>query len=133
MVALLALCAPRHGFSQSSYFTAIASPRCSQNKPLNVALGVVNIFSDFFILIVPLPAVWSLQLPIKKKVGISAIMLTGLAYVSIRLTFLAITKHILSVRGYRACVCSILGLHYRISVNEGSDTTWNIVPLFIVK
>lgn len=92
MVALLALCAPRDGFSQMSYLNAIASPRCSQNKPLNVALGVVNIFSDFFILIVPLPAVWSLQLPTKKKVGISAIILTGLVYVTVRLTFKAISQ-----------------------------------------
>ena len=133
MVALLALCAPRDGFSQRAYLTAIASPRCSLNKPLNVALGVVNIFSDFFILILPLPAVWSLQLPVKKKVGISAIILTGLAYDSIRLTFLAVSKHILKVAVSRACVCSILGLHYRISVNEGNDNTWNVIPLFIVK
>ena len=103
------------------------------NKPLNIALGVVNIISDFFILIVPLPAVWSLQLPIKKKVGISAIILTGLAYGSIRLTSLAIAKHILKVGVSSACVCSILNLHYQISLNEANDSTWDVIPLFVVK
>ena len=78
MIALIILCAPRDGQTEQSYLIALSSPRCALSKPLSIALGSVNIVSDFYILIIPLPAVWSLQLPIRSKIGVSAIILTGL-------------------------------------------------------
>ena len=82
MAALLGLCAPPYDATQLEYLSTITSPQCDgRSKAVNVVLGIVNIVSDFYILVLPLPAVWSLQLPTAKKVGVSAIFLTGIGYV----------------------------------------------------
>ncbi len=78
-VAIAAACSPRKGFSKADYLAAIGDPKCARNDFLNTWPGIFNILSDFYILVIPLPAVWGLQLPTRKKIGISAMFLTGLA------------------------------------------------------
>lgn len=41
------------------------------------ATGVFNVVSDFAILILPMPCVWRLSLPLKKKVLMTMIFATG--------------------------------------------------------
>lgn len=77
MVIYIALCAPRNGHSQASYFNALASPRCSQALSLTTGVGVFNVVSDLYLILIPLPAVWSLQLPLRRKIGLAAMFLTG--------------------------------------------------------
>lgn len=110
MTALAVLCGPREGQSQASYLSAMASPRCAHSKAVNLVGGIFNVVTDFYILILPLPAVWSLQLPTRKKIGVSAIFLTGLA----------------------ACISSILGMVYRVPVSASNDNTWTVIPLWVV-
>ncbi|KAL8635101.1 MAG: hypothetical protein Q9228_007375 [Teloschistes exilis] len=45
---------------------------------LSVYVGDISVFTDFFIILIPLPVIWTLQMSTKKKVGISATFLTGL-------------------------------------------------------
>ena len=40
--------------------------------------AVFNVVSDFLILLLPLPSVWKLQLPCKKKILITSIFATGI-------------------------------------------------------
>ena len=42
-----------------------------------VIFGAASVVSDLYLVILPLPAVWSLQLPFRKKIGVSAMFLTG--------------------------------------------------------
>lgn len=77
MVAFLALCSPRNGHSQIAYITALASPQCLKSQPLSIITGAVGVISDLYLVILPLPAVWSLQLPLRRKIGVSAMFLTG--------------------------------------------------------
>lgn len=77
MIAFLVMCGPVDDHSQSAYMSALASPRCARTRPLVIILGVVNVVSDLYLIILPLPAVWSLQLPFRKKVGVSVMFLTG--------------------------------------------------------
>ncbi|MCJ1466364.1 hypothetical protein MMC07_004983 [Pseudocyphellaria aurata] len=109
-IVLIVLCAPRDGQSQTSYPLALASRRCEPSKAISYSVGIFNVVTDFYLLILPLPAVWSLQLPIRKKIGVSAIFLTGLV----------------------ACICSIVGVVYRAPVSLNSDYTWTVIPLWIV-
>lgn len=44
----------------------------------NKAMAVFNVISDFGLLILPLPAVWGLNLPMKKKIGLVGLFSTGL-------------------------------------------------------
>jgi hypothetical protein len=51
------------------------------NRPLTYALvGAVNIATDITTLLLPVPTVWSLQMPKRFKVGITAIFCIGLLY-----------------------------------------------------
>ena len=50
----------------------------SLNSALNIVQGVVGFASDFFILCLPIPVVWKMQLPWSKKIGVLAIFMTGL-------------------------------------------------------
>ena len=79
MIAYLVVCAPTDGQSQFAYISALASPRCTQTRrPLAVIQGAVNVISDLYLIILPLPAVWSLQISFRRKISISAIFLTGM-------------------------------------------------------
>ena len=40
--------------------------------------GVFNVVSDFYLLLLPVPVVWNLQMPLRKKIGILTIFTTGL-------------------------------------------------------
>lgn len=77
MVAFLVLCSPQSGHSQIAYLTALASPKCSKSMPLATVIGAVSVASDLYLVVLPLPAVWSLQLPFHRKIGVSAMFLTG--------------------------------------------------------
>lgn len=46
-----------------------------------IAGGVINIFSDFCVLALPLASIWQLQMATKHKIGISAVFAVGLLYV----------------------------------------------------
>ena len=51
---------------------------CIDNYASILATSTINIVSDFSILLLPVYAVWKLQLPIKRKLAIAAIFGTGL-------------------------------------------------------
>ena len=69
------LCLPRRG---QSWIEAGLSSRChGQFIMIGYVRGPFNVLSDIFLLLLPLPAVWQLHLPLRKKLGISGIFLTG--------------------------------------------------------
>ena len=78
MIVIAVSCSPKHGYTKFDYLSAIAGPQCARNDYHNTWPGLFNIMSDFYLLVIPLPAVWGLQLPRTKKLGISAMFLTGL-------------------------------------------------------
>lgn len=76
-VSFIVMCRPTDGQSQLSYLSALASPRCTRTKPLIISIGVVNVISDLYLIMIPLPAVWALHLSLRRKIGLSAMFLTG--------------------------------------------------------
>lgn len=70
------LCVPAPG---QSWLLAAATSKCEVTADLlGVVTAAISIFNDFFIIAIPIPAVWSLQLATKRKIGVSAIFFTGL-------------------------------------------------------
>ena len=61
-----------------SLLVSILSPDTAKDIPLGITQGAINIVSDFYILCLPIPGVWKLQLPLKKRLGVIAIFMTGL-------------------------------------------------------
>jgi hypothetical protein len=89
MVLLLSICMPRNvrngsasgGRSRESY--KAAHQRCVRRQVgLNIASSVFNAASDLLLLLLPLPLVWGLQLPLRRKVGVTLLFITGLVYVT---------------------------------------------------
>ncbi|KAL9595251.1 MAG: hypothetical protein Q9219_006555 [cf. Caloplaca sp. 3 TL-2023] len=79
-------------------------------KTMALATSAVNVFDDFYILLIPMSAVSSLQLPPRRKLGLLAIFFTG----------------------FLACLCSIVSLVLRVHLNRGHDDVWNVVPVIVV-
>jgi len=74
-IAYAVLSIPRPGQSQ---LEAMLSVNTARDIPLGITQGVVNVITDFLIFCLPIPVVWKLQLPRRKKVGVLAMFMTGL-------------------------------------------------------
>ena len=69
------LCLPRRG---QGWVEAGLSSRCHRQFILaSYVRGPFNVVSDLYLLFLPLPAVWQLQIPLRKRLGIATIFLTG--------------------------------------------------------
>lgn len=75
LIAYAVLSIPKPGQSQ---LAAILSVNTAKDIPLGITQGAVNVASDFYIFCLPIPVIWKLQLPPRKKVGVLAIFATGL-------------------------------------------------------
>ena len=68
------LCNPREKY----WNVLITTGHCYDANAVNTASGAFNTFSDFLTLLLPQRVIWKLQMPLKRKLGVSAIFLTGL-------------------------------------------------------
>ncbi|KAI0842711.1 hypothetical protein F5Y06DRAFT_133585 [Hypoxylon sp. FL0890] len=71
-------------------------------KPLWITVGIFSIVSDFYLLAVPVGLTLNVRLPLKRKIGVCCMFLTGLL----------------------ACALSIVSTAYRIQMLESADVTW---------
>ncbi|KAL8939801.1 MAG: hypothetical protein Q9216_003152 [Gyalolechia sp. 2 TL-2023] len=105
-IAYCVLAIPRQG---QTLIGVMLSKDIASLLDLAIAQGAVNIASDFYIFLLPIPGVLQLQLGTKKKIGICAIFMTGSL----------------------ACLASVMGLYYRTKLNRNSDVTWQLVDVLI--
>lgn len=68
----------------SKYWHPETSGHCINYTKAGLAYGSMNISSDFFIFILPLPMVWRLKLSRIEKIGVSLIFMSGAMYVDYR-------------------------------------------------
>ena len=55
------------------------SPRCTWASRVSFWLiGTFGVVSNVFIYLLPLPVIWTLQMPLRRKLGVSFIFATGL-------------------------------------------------------
>lgn len=95
------LCVPKPG---ESFELKGASKGCKETADLlGVGLSAVSVATDLFILVIPIPCLWRLQLARWRKIGITVIFVTGIF----------------------ACIASILALYYRTRQYLTQDNTWN--------
>ena len=74
-IVLLVLCVPR---SHDSWISPRSIARCRPTTRLGIPGGVFNLVSDLYIFVLPLPLLLKLQMPLRRKIGITALFLTGL-------------------------------------------------------
>lgn len=122
-VSFIVMCGPTAGQSQLSYLKALAAPWRTWTKPLAiVAVRIVNLISDLYLILIPLPAAWSLQLPLRRRIGLSAMFLAGLMLDVIN------SRQRLSV-----CIASTLSLAYRIELSRSTDNTWVVINVCVAR
>ncbi|KAL8698364.1 MAG: hypothetical protein Q9201_006621 [Fulgogasparrea decipioides] len=79
-IAFCILAVPRPG---EGLIGTLLSDGVAQLIPLSIVQGAVNIATDFYIFLLPIPGVLQLQYSTKKKVGVCAIFMTGLLTVEL--------------------------------------------------
>ncbi|KAG8425927.1 hypothetical protein J3459_008621 [Metarhizium acridum] len=97
------------GWTDPGYFMRVAH----DTPIISVVLGVLGIVTDFYVIAIPLTAISSLNLSTKKKLGVSALFITGLL----------------------ACAFSVAGLsprieNIRLSVSGVPDPFWISMPSY---
>ncbi|KAI4087742.1 MAG: hypothetical protein LQ348_001257 [Seirophora lacunosa] len=91
--------------------TVMATAKCGQDlKLFSLITTVINILDDFYILLIPMSAISTLQLPTARKIGLLAVFFTG----------------------FLACCCSIISLPYRVILFHETDDVWNAVPAIVL-
>ena len=70
-------CTPSKG---QSWLEASSSSRCANDRVLGYIISIVNLASDLYLLVLPLPVVWQLQFTQRKKVAVTAVFATGILY-----------------------------------------------------
>jgi len=117
--ALLFMCATYY-ISAIFTFTFQCTPRektwtpfleghCIDVAAAIVVQGAINLFLDIGLLITPLWAIWRLQLPMKRKIGISAVFGVGIL----------------------TCAIAIAGVVFRVPLLKDPDLTWLITKVGI--
>lgn len=72
-----AMCAPK-GSSGLDFLAAFISDKCQRTRVLVLIQGVLNLAIDIFIVALPLPEIWKLRMPLRRKLAVSAMFLIGL-------------------------------------------------------
>lgn len=62
---------------EETWMQAVNSNDAGRNLVLTYVMAAFNVVSDFYILVLPLPVVWRLQMPMRRKVGIYGVLMTG--------------------------------------------------------
>jgi hypothetical protein len=75
MVFPLATCSPRSG---ESHLVAFVSERCAIGKTHGYVTAVVNVLSDFYLVIIPIPVVKDLNLSKGKRIRICSVFMLGI-------------------------------------------------------
>ncbi|CAG8954804.1 hypothetical protein HYFRA_00004729 [Hymenoscyphus fraxineus] len=105
-------CGPKGGTDRKAMMVGFGRESCifGEMKALTISMGAVNVFFDFYILILPLPAIYRLQMERRKKIGVFFMFLTGIG----------------------TCVMSIVNLYYRVHLSYSHDFNYETVPFMTV-
>ena len=68
------LCVPRVG---EGWLQTIQTTRCHKSFIMDYAQGIFGVISDFYIFILPMPIVFKLHMPLRRKIGVAAVFMTG--------------------------------------------------------
>ena len=73
MLVKVFLCIPRRKIWDKS-----VDGHCVDVHSLFLSSAVVNVISDFYILVLPIPSIWKLHVPLRRKIGVMAAFSAGL-------------------------------------------------------
>lgn len=95
------MCVPR----EKIWNPLMTTGHCFDDSAAYRATGIFNVLSDFAILILPIPSVWRLKIPLRKKIGLVSVFSAGLF----------------------ACAISIVRTYYTWKVTKLGDVSYNMI------
>lgn len=91
---------------------------CLNQDSLLESSGPFNIISDFLIFMLPIYAVYQLQLPLMARIGVASAFAVGLLCVPLYLQWVILILHT------SGCVCSAVRLYYSHRLQGSGDVTY---------
>ncbi|KAF3903249.1 hypothetical protein ABW20_dc0105918 [Dactylellina cionopaga] len=85
-------------------FRLYEAPKCIPLKPMLYSFGIIHIFVDLALLVLPIRVIWELQMPIKRKLSCLSLFVVGAL----------------------GCVCAIMRVVTLAKLLNGFDFTWTI-------
>ncbi|KAF5635262.1 Pth11-like integral membrane [Fusarium tjaetaba] len=82
---------------------------CIDINTFFLALGIINMINDFYILLIPIPHIFRLQMSLRKRIGIAGILMLG---------------------GF-VCAASAVRIHFLTELSKTEDVTRAMGPVFI--
>lgn len=74
-IALYVYATPRAG---KTWQDAAVDGTLTDSIAISIPAGVVGLFTDIWLVLLPLPAVFALQMPLSRKIGVSCVFMTGI-------------------------------------------------------
>ena len=108
------LCAAKPGTSW-----AVPNPNCPKSNPIGLFHGIANLLVDLCILYLPVPAVMRLQMPIRRRIGVITIFMTGLMWVD---TYAISHWRLLTLSS--AIVADVIVMIYRVRMSKDIDPNY---------
>ncbi|RVD89555.1 uncharacterized protein DFL_000558 [Arthrobotrys flagrans] len=96
-------CDPIEGALDFSY-RIYKSPKCIPLKPMLYSFGIIHIFVDLSLLILPIRVIWELQMPVKRKISTLSLFVIGAI----------------------GCICAVMRIVTLSTLLNGFDFTWVI-------
>lgn len=123
-ILMFVFLSPRPG---ETLFTHWQNPISQEVNRFSVPLSAAGAAIDLYILVLPIAAVIQLQLATKHKIGLVVIFMSGSLYVS------GLTTQVTYWLDYSAVIASFLSTYYRIPLPKRKDSTWNNLPVVLLK
>jgi hypothetical protein len=128
IAATLYFSAPHVG---ETWLEASMTPRAKKALDMTIPIASGSLFLDIYILIIPIIAIWGLQLETMKKLRVCVVFGTGIMSV----TPPKLQKKLKSHANYwdRACVASTLAIVYKTHLNNHTDDwTYWVYPTMLI-
>ncbi|KAI9755041.1 MAG: hypothetical protein M4579_004444 [Chaenotheca gracillima] len=82
---------------------------CLNTNAIFLTDCIFSIVSDFYILITPMPLIWNLRMPVRRRLGVMSVFAMGIF----------------------ACLASILRTYYTLRPSNELDTTYRLIPIML--
>ncbi|VTT83788.1 unnamed protein product, partial [Fusarium fujikuroi] len=95
---------------------------CIDINTFFLALSIINMINNFYILLIPIPHIFRLQMSLRKKIGVAGILLLG---------GLQVTHTFQLTIANSVCAASVVRIHFLTELSKTNDVTRAMGPVFI--
>lgn len=91
------------------YWELTAKSNCLNEENLIIAASIISIVNDFFVVSLPIPILWKLQMPVRQRILVTTLF----------------------AMGFLICAVGIVKAVYIYRIGQTYDKTWETHPILI--